>query len=270
MGCTTDGAPVNNVTVISPLESNGAIPVNIQDQTTPPFNLFFVETTANPPTTLTLAVVLPPASPPTITVASAAGLVAGTSYLGIFDPSGRYYFGTVLSILGNVLTMDTPLDFAFPIGSNVVELSNKLNVNATLSSPRVFELRGAAQGIVIDVTRILIAIGTATPPAIDEFGDLPALTNGIVLRKRSNGSYQNIWNIKTNLGFAAVAYDVQDFSSVGTGGDGLIVRYTFAGQDKHGVAVRLGVNEALELVVQDALSGLLRFNIIGEGHEVTD
>lgn len=264
MGCTGNGKGINRVQISQPLESNGAIPVNVQDQTTPPFDLYFVQQKGST-TTNTVATAI---GDLTITVASVASFSVG-DYLGIFSGTGRFYFGTVLSILGNDLTLDTPLDFAFPIGSNTLSFTRDLNVNATPASPSYFQIQAGAAGLEIDITRFMLAIGTNNPGNVDQFGDLPALTNGLVLR-RIDTVYRNIWNIKTNLEFGLHAYDLQPFSAVGPGGDGLISRYTFAGQDKHGVTIRLGPNEALQLIIQDNLSGLVSFRCLAEGHEVTD
>ena len=49
---------------------------------------------------------------------------------------------------------------------------------------------------------------------------------------------------------------------------GLSVRMTFAGQDKHGVVVRLDTGEEFQIVVQDDLTGLETFSCMAEGHFV--
>ena len=97
------------------------------------------------------------------------------------------------------------------------------------------------------------------------------LTNGIVLRV-VNGRTWNIWDVHLNAEFANLAYDYQTFlaTNPAQGVNGLAVRYTFAGQDKHGVAVRLEPGDSLQLVIQDDLSDLVSFRIIAEGHIVQD
>jgi hypothetical protein len=45
---------------------------------------------------------------------------------------------------------------------------------------------------------------------------------------------------------------------------------TYAGQNKHGVTLRIGGGEAIECIIQDNLTGLLSFKIIACGHIVTD
>lgn len=255
-----------NVRVIEPIEENGAIPVNLQDQTTPPLDLYFIKLNGTQ-TTITIATVIDAIQ---ITVANPASFPIGT-YLGIFSGiSLRFFFATVTNRVGNVLTIDTPLDFAFPIGSNVLPFTRDMNVLGTQLSPQYFQIQGpGALGLEIDITRFMLSIATATEGQIGDFGDLPALTVGLVLRKIDT-VYRYIWNIKTNLEFGLHAYDIQPFSALGPGGDGLICRYSFAGQDKHGVAIRLSQGESLQLVIQDDLRGLTQFRCLAEGHEVQD
>ena len=54
------------------------------------------------------------------------------------------------------------------------------------------------------------------------------------------------------------------------GTDGFISRLTFAGQSKMGAVQRLAINEDLELIVQDNLTGLTKLEIVAEGSQVVD
>lgn len=246
-----------------PRESNGAVPVNIQDQTSPLFDLYFSQV-IGVPTTLSVAAVKGSYQ---ITVTSAAGFSVG-SYLGVFG-GGRYFFAEILSIAVNTFTLDTPVDFSFSNGSTTVNLNRDLSVNGSVT-PEIFSIQGPQAGLIeFDITRFMLSMETAAPPALDEFGDLSALTRGLVLRK-NDGITRNYWNIKKNIEFGLHAYDLQALSTVGPGQDGLILRYTFAGADKHGVTVRLAAGDTLELVVQDDLTGIQRITALAEGHEVTD
>ena len=85
------------VTIVNPLESNGAIPVNIQDQTTPPVDIFFVQLNG----TITTLQQDSSIDDTTINVTSVADISAGT-YLGL-SGRDRYYFGEVLSVSGNIV-----------------------------------------------------------------------------------------------------------------------------------------------------------------------
>ena len=109
----------------------------------------------------------------------------------------------------------------------------------------------------------------ATAPNLALFGNLTELTNGVVLR-RVDGETNNFWNVKSNRDIGNIAYDltIRLASNPQQGENGILARYTFAGQDKHGVAVRLNPGDSLQLLIQDDLTGLDAFNIIAEGHYV--
>lgn len=258
---TVGGKPTN---WIQPLESNGGVPVNIQDQTSPPFDLYFAEDTGTQ-TNLDIPTNI---GDITIQVVSSAGFSVG-DFIGIFG-GARYYFATIRLIVANVITVDTPLDFAFSSLVPVVLLNRDMDVSGTLAAPRTFQIRGpASPGQQIDITRFMLAMETTSAPDLDEFGNLAPLDNGLVLR-RTDTEYRNIWNIKTNFDFGLHAYDWTRLSVFGGAADGILVRYSFAGADKHGVTIRLAQGETLELLVQDDITGLVKFRCLAEGHEVTD
>lgn len=244
--------------------------VYIQDQTTPPFDLYFAQA-QGAPTTLTIGTTI---DDTTITVASVANIALG-DYIGIFSGASgenRFYFGEVLGVSGLIVTLDTPLDFAFSAGDSVQSTTRDLNVAASRIAPQTFSVRGPGTGspVSIDITRLLFSLITAAAGELQDFGDIAGgLLNGIVLR-RNNGFITNIANIKTNRDLKNLAYDYTSFDAAnpGQGEYGSATRYTFGGQDKHGVVIRLSANESLDLIIQDDLSSLSSFRIIGAGHQV--
>lgn len=255
------------IQIVDPIESNGAVPVNIQDQTTPPFDLYFIQP-VGPPTTIAIAVTI---NDTDIEVASAATISVG-NYLGVFRPADdRFFFAEVLGVAGTTITVDTPADFAFQVGDNVLAFTRNLNVVGSLASPLIFEVQGTGSGdLEVDITRIMFTMILAGAPDDGLFGNLAALTNGLVLR-RVDGEVRNLFNVKTNGDLANLAYDV-DYTTrtVPAGSYSVRCRYSLAGQDKHGVVVRLAAGESLEVWIQDDLSALSQFRIIAEGHIVTD
>lgn len=256
------------VKIIEPIEKNGGIPVNVQDQTTTPVDLYFLQAIGTP-TALTNT---PSINDMNVTVDSVASISVG-NYLGIFSGisgENRFYFGEVIAVNGNNVTLDTPLDFNFSAGDTVVSTTRDLNVDGS-STTQSFVVRGAgtASPLEIDITRIIFQITDNSAMDDGLFGALPSLTNGIVLR-RNNGQVNNIYNIKNNGDFGLVAFDKAYSDKAPAGLFGLTVRSTFAGQSKHGVAIRLGINESLELLIQDDLTGLNSFRILAQGHVVTD
>lgn len=260
-----------SVKIAGPLESNGAVPVNVQDQTTVPFDFFFTQVKGAPTTVGVVTAI----DDNTVTVASSAGCLVG-DYFGMFNADNtndnRSYFGTILSIAGNVLTLDTPIDFAFQVGDTAACFTRELSVVGSLAEPEYFSVQvGTNATQSIDITRIMVSMTTDSVPNLIKFGDLDTLTNGLVLR-RINGRTNNIWNIKNNGELANLCFDYDPYLATNPqqGENGAKFRYTFAGQDKHGVAVRLEPGDKLEVIVQDDLSGLISFRIIAEGHFVTD
>jgi len=164
------------------------------------------------------------------------------------------------------------LDFTFDAGDPVVPLTRDLNVDGS-GSTQTFAIRagGPTTDITIDITRIILNIITTDPSKLSEFGNIVGgLTYGIVLR-RVNGDTRNVWNVKQNEDFSVLAYDVTYLDQVKQNDlNGLVTRMTFAGQEKHGVAIRLMPGDQLQLLVQDDLrfvtSQIVKFQIMGQGH----
>jgi len=249
------------------LESNGSIPVTLQDQTTPivavPLTLLEQQTTLS---------VAASKGDYTITVASPTGIVAG-KYITIFDPSAvRYSVLRCVSILASVVTLDSPLDYSYADGSFVDVGDHNMNVNGA-TTPVTFGVRNNAGAIPppglelsLDITRLMFTCITDSAVDLSLFANIAALTNGIVIRER-NGETYNLFNIKRNFGLAGIMYDwtVHSASNPQQGQDGFVGRLTFAGQNKLGVTVRLAIDEDLEVIIQDNLTGITELSIIAEG-----
>ena len=241
--------------------------VNIQDQTSPIILVPFHNTIVS--TTLAAAVAI---DDTVVSVADATGVVVG-QYLTIYNVAGaRWYQGRVVSISVNDITVDTPMDFAYQLGDNLHTGSTQLNVNGSVT-PQKFTVRAPDPGIdmVGDITRVIFIIETLGDTAWSSFGDIAGgLTNGCVLRK-TDGTYYNIANVKSNAEMAAIMFDLDRIDRTApTGTYGLKGRFTFGGQNKIGVVVRLEAGEDLEIIIQDDLSSLEDFRVIAEGHVVVD
>lgn len=241
---------------------NNVIDVAIQDQTTALVNEYFTKQ-KGAATTTTADVAIGDIS---FDVTDATNYAAG-DYISVYNAtSERYFYANVLSVATNTINIDTPFDFAFPSGSASASSSNNLAVNGAVT-PQIFEV-GSLVGIDIDITRIIFTMTLTTAGDDGLFGNIAKLTKGLVLRKK-DGIYRNIFNVKDNGELAGYAFDLTYTTrSGGTGVFGLRCRYTFAGQDKQGVTVRLTQGESLQLIVQDDLTGIERFRVLAEGHEV--
>lgn len=201
-------------------------------------------------------------------VVDATGFIVG-QYLSIFSiPDNRFYLANVLTTVSETITVDSPLDFEFPIGSFVTVGNTNMNVDGSVT-PQIYGLRNTEESIgsAFDITRIIFKCLTNGAVDLAKFGDLTALTRGIVLRKK-DGTYRNVFNVKTNGELKGIMFDFDSETTVGQGQDGFTGRLTFAGQNKMGVALRLEPGEDIQLLVQDPLGGLVLFEITAEGHVV--
>ena len=254
------------VTIQNTPNDGFGLDVSIQDQTTPTIIADFTSTPVAS-TTLSGATAI---DDTTISVTSATNFVVG-QHLTITNPSQiRYYFAHITAIVSTTITVDAPLDFAFNSGSAVVVSSDQLAVDGS-STTQIFSIRGGAEGagavpVEFDCTRIIIMCVCATAVDLTKFGDLTALTNGLVMR-RTDGEYHNIFNVHDNGDIANVMLNWQSFVATkpNEGIDGFVASLTFSGQHEMGVTLRIGPNEDLEFLIQDNLSGLTSLKIIAEG-----
>ena len=245
--------------------------VNIQDQHTPLVITNFTNLESQTVTTAPIAkddLIVP--------VADVGTAIIGDD-LTIFDINSlRFTQFRIIAINALNITIDGLMDFDYPVGSFVDIGNSNLAVNGAVT-PVIFGIRNPPEApplgikLSFDVTRIIFSCITDTAVDLIKFGDLAALTNGLMLRS-TDGECYNIFNIKSNGGLANICYDfdVSAATNPNQGQDGFSARLTFAGQNKMGVVVRLKVGEDLQLVVRDNLTGLQDLSVIAEGHIVEE
>lgn len=235
--------------------------VNLQDQTSPilivPFKKDYLTTTLTAPVAVDDKV---------INVADATGVAVGDHVRMFSTTNNTFYQGKVVSIATLAITVDTPVDKVYATSDVVGFGKINLAVNGAVT-PQVFNIRAPDPGITVvgDITRIILTMETVTQPEWNLFGDIARLTNGIVFRK-TDGTTQNIFNVKSNSELAGIMYDMDFLEFSRFASYGLKGRLTFGGQNKIGVVIRLEVDEDLELVIQDDLTGLTNFYVVAEGH----
>ncbi len=250
------------------LELDGSVAVSIQDQHSPALIVPMNQVTNQTDISALLAI-----DDLTVDVDVVTGFIDGAFITITNIVENRYYTAKqVGAISGSTVTLDTPLDFAFPAGSRITNGTVDMAVNGSIT-PQYFSLRAADPGIPveIDITRIIFKCLTATAVDAEKFGDLAALINGIVLRVvDDSGPYYNVFNAKTNLDLAGMMYDLTFYEAINPtqGVDGFVGRLTFAGQNKIGVTIRVGTGQDLQMIIQDNLSGLDLFELTVEGHVV--
>lgn len=197
------------------------------------------------------------------------GFVVG-NYLCMRN-NGSWYQGRAISISGDTIIVDMPLNHTYSAGTTIKRTSPDMNVNGA-TTPVTFRIYPTA-GHKWDITRILILIRDDAAMDDGKFGALAELANGLVIRaKRSDAAYENIFAARSNGSFANRTYDAQYIdATLGPSGQySLRIRRTFGGQDKNGVVVRLDGDQGGEFqaIVQDNLTGLTHFRIIAQGHVV--
>lgn len=256
------------------VNSRGHLEVEVASQISPIFIGHFYKMN-NGWTTITAEAVV---GAYTITVADATGAAIGESIIISDTLNERYFYAHITNVASLTLTLDTPLDYPYANGSDLAIASHDMNVNGSVT-PQVFGIRQAEnpsnlqENIELDITRILLFMETAASCDLATFGDQAALARGIVLRKKNtDGTYNNIFNIRKNGDMAAIGYDLNIYAATNpvAGQDGVSFRLTFGGEEKMGTVIRLGPGEDLELVVQDNLTGITEMTMVAEGALVAD
>ena len=207
-----------------------------------------------------------------VNVTSAASFVVG-QYLTIYNVAAdRVFFSEILAINTLAITLDTPLDFEFPIGSIVSVGDNNMNVNGSVT-PVIYGIRNPTTADIpssVDITRLMFKCLTSSAVDLSQFGNIAGgLLRGIVIR-RVDGEYQNVLNAKTNGDLKNIMFDFDIEVTSGSQQDGFTGRLTFAGQNKMGAVIRIGADEDLQIIIQDDLTSLSSFTVIAEGSGVVD
>lgn len=242
---------------------------NTQDQTSDPIILRFNKITNS--TFLASDITLHDRQ---IAVSDATGISVG-SYLILYNnTSGKVMPCVVTDIAGSpTLLIDRPADFAFPAIGTTVDVTVTSMSQDGLSSEQTFGIRGPenpdAVDVALDINEIRLFCITDTVPVLNDFGDLPALINGILIRSR-NGGYKNIANIKTNAEILGAFGSWEPYigSNPGIGVNGFVAVLKINGQANHGVAKRLNKGDDIEIVFNEDLSDLILFEAVAIGHVV--
>lgn len=250
--------PIEVVTGDAPLD------VIVGDQTTPALLIYLNQVQGSAVLTENFSI-----DSYNITINDSTAVNIG-DYVGVFNLEfNKFYVGNVLEVNGLVITMDTPSSFNFTVGDSFQCGTKDMNVDGSVT-PQIYSLRADPNlDITVDVTRVIIHITDNVDMDDEKFGGITKLTRGVVLR-RVDGTHQNLFNVKSNGEFGEIAFDKVYDPKAPAGFYGFSSRLTFAGSNKMGVAIRLGPNEDLQLIVQDDLTGLNSFRIMVEGHVVVD
>lgn len=199
-----------------------------------------------------------------IVLADATGFLAG-DIIQINNGHVETTFPQITVVTVDTLTLDRPLDFAYSIGNEVEVIHADLSTDAgTLTSPTSHIVK-PSPGEILHIERIIISMTHTGAAADSSFGDLAALTNGVVLRAFIDGQVGSFTNWKSNRDIRLDMYDVEYTEKAGGGLHGTHARGSF---NRIGVTVRLDgdKDDYMEMLVQDDLTGLSSFFVNGQGH----
>ncbi len=194
------------------------------------------------------------------------GLVATDELLLLDTDADRSFQAIVMSVAGDVITVDRPIDHAFSAAGTLGRtITTNMAVDGS-ATEQIFTVR--AGQTPRDITRFIVTMLSSSSMDDGLFGDLPALARGFVLRI-IDGYQETIFNFKKNLDIKQFCYDVNYSARAPAGQTGLVARITFAGPDKHGIGLRIAGTDAIQWVVQDDLTGLNELKVAAEGHVVS-
>jgi hypothetical protein len=199
-----------------------------------------------------------------ITLDDSTGFLVGNSVTDLDSASNRI-LPIIIAVNANTLTLDRHIDGNFPLGAVVSTVSTQLNVVGNPITPVVFTV-APPPGTVWHVTRMMIAMTHATRGDMGLYGDLPALTYGVVGKVQKSGQALSFTNWKSNAGMALSMYDVRFDERSGGGGDfGTTGRFTFT---EAGTLIELDGDQGdkMEILIQDDLSSLDTYEVTVHGH----
>lgn len=220
-------------------------------------------------TQTTLAIATSPAgSDISITVVSDVTFNVG-DHIQISDGETEPSFAKILEKPGsNVLNLDRRIDYEHPIGAIVEEvIFNMASIVGSSASPQEYIAKPEGTRIC-HVQRVVLSLVHGTAGDMALFGNLSALANGVMIRVKQDDQYRTLANWKINSDIKDDMFDVIfDTRSGGGGSYGTSGRWTLG---KFGVEIRLdgSTNDAMEVYIQDDLTGLTSFNMKFQGHYV--
>ena len=188
-------------------------------------------------------------------------------------PPDQIYFGLVLAVVGPLLTCDSLIPFAFPVGSEIQSFTRDLNVVGSVTPQRFSIFGSGAPNVQLNLTRVVMTALTAAAVDLSKFGDIiGGLTNGIMLQGIPAGGLppSNQWNVKTNADLDNLTGgDWKDHSAINPaqGQDGFNARYTYGNPDKHDVIPPINTGDRIDLIIQDNLTTILSLLMLWAGNQ---
>jgi hypothetical protein len=199
--------------------------------------------------------------------------------VALIDISADVFFHAVVTAIAvntpvagqDTLTLSRPVDHPFPVASLAKRVTSNMAVNGSVT-PQTFVVAGGVADAHIN--RIIVQMQCSAQPYINKFGDIPAISNGVLLRAWDSVENYTIFNWQSNADIANACYDIR-FAPANASPSteyGVTARITFNAKDKHGSTVEVGTGEQLQCIVRDDLlsaSGgaqITSFRIMAQGH----
>ena len=231
--------------------------VFIQSNTSNPFRAF-LQTYDKIDITLTSAIDL---DDYIISVSAGHGITAG-DILIIY--SNNYFWQViVLSVDTNDIILGAPSYIPFSVvGTTIIRGKRDLNVEGTLEAPIDFKFGiPSVHSNPIDISKAIITMGYSVSQGDDgDFGNLTALTNGVLLRK-SNAVTFNLGVYRNNQDFKLLGADVTYIDSAPAGDYGLDIVFNIQGQENFDQVIRLYSGGFIHAYVRDDITDLNNFKI---------
>lgn len=232
----------------------------------------------HPTVTLQIAVTCVP-NARIITLVNASGIPvdgAGTpnsiyKTLGIQE-GGIFMQPRILNVTGNVITIDTPIDYAFTTNANITLKARDLRVDGSTTT-QVAQI-APAQSFKAQINKIYLSISTDSACGLDLFANIPVLTNGCCFRLKSNtvGRTSTFINFKSNNDLMMQLNNFQFLEKSTPSPKYGVFCYAgaFERYDEPPI-LDFATGDSLQLLIQDNLTNakLLSFNALASGKVVS-
>jgi len=206
-------------------------------------------------------------------VLNAGHLLTGNEMLYITWLIGletHFLFAKVLSVATNTITLDTPINVAYPIATTYIA-SVLINMNVdwsvtrqsfSASIPSTSELR-------LDLMSLRFIIADDVVMDDGKFWWLTTLTRWVILRKWTSEWDRHMnWNMKVNWDFW-LYFNNKIYTDKWWGGWTYTVESTLKFREDFGAVCRLSAGEKLEIIIQDNLTWLVAFKCFASFHIVS-
>jgi len=233
--------------------AGSSLDVFIQDQDTPPFQYFLMQNLKED-----ILLVTGTAIDDEVIYVDAGHGITTDSYLSIREGAYQSQVG-VSGVAGDDITLATPLSNAYTTDAQVIRGNIEMNISGSYSD-QIFEMEvwGTEP---IDIQTVVVTIQHDGAGDDSKFGDLAALTNGLLFVKDGDVIHQHLGNYKQNQDFREFGATVEYSDKAGGGNYATNITYDI--KKIYGIVIRVDpdYNESLQAIVQDDLNDLVRLRV---------